>query len=171
MLTQTSNNRIAPSAVTPTAGLLASVAAWFWIDLTQVGHVAFLLLAHPPGRQPCDSPEMVEARMRGLARALTLAEPSQPLPDIGARLFMYRDMDVLLSLDGCDYLLHVPIGGDWARFVCNGGTVTVAVGLDPLPARSRLEVVDEYVTRRVCESRLLLGKTRAEARPQRPKGS
>lgn len=169
MLTQTTNNRTAPSAVTPTAGLLASVAAWFWIDLTQVGHVAFLLLAHPPGRQPGDSPEMVEARMRGLAHALSLAEPSQPLPDVGARLFMYRDTDVLLSLDGCDYLLHVPIGGDWARFVCDGGTVTVTVGLDPLPAGSSIEVVDAYITRRVREGRLLLGKTRAQAGPQPPK--
>ncbi|MFC9913953.1 hypothetical protein [Streptomyces sp. NPDC059862] len=167
MLTQTSDPA-PPSAVTPTAGLIASVAAWFWIDLTRAGHVAFLLLAHPPGRQPGDSPEMIEARMRGLAQALTLAEPTEPLPDIGARLFMYRDADVLLSLDGCDYLLHVLIGGEWARFVCNGGTVTVMVGLDPLPARSPLEVVDAYITQRVRQGRLLLGKTQVADRLQPP---
>ncbi|MEU6573619.1 hypothetical protein [Streptomyces sp. NPDC046805] len=154
-------NPTGPTAVAPTAGLIASVAAWFWIDLTHVGHVAFLLLAHPPERRPSDSPEAIEARMRGLAEALALAEPHKPLPDIGARLFMHRDADVLLSLDECDYLLHVPIGGEWARFVCNGGPVTVAVGLDPLPARSHLEVVEAYLTQRVRQGRLLLGKTRA----------
>ncbi|MCP3821900.1 hypothetical protein NLX86_28550 [Streptomyces sp. A3M-1-3] len=151
-----------PATITPSAGLLASVAAWFWIDPTKVGHVAFLLIAHPPGRRPGESPQMVEARMRGLADALTLAEPAALLPDIGPRLFMHRESDALLRLDGCDYLLHVPIGGGWARFVCDGGTVTVVVGLDPLPVSSSLEVVDAYITERATQGRLLLGKTRAD---------
>ncbi len=108
------------------------------------------------------SPQVIEARMRGLARALALAEPHERLSDIGPRLFMHRSADAVLSLDGCDYLLRVPIGGDWARFVCAGGTVTLAVGLDPLPAGAPLQVVDAYLTQRVTEGRLFLGKTRAE---------
>jgi hypothetical protein len=161
VLTQTTE-RTAPAAITPTAGLLASVGAWFWIDVTQAGHVAFLLIAHPPERRPDESPQVIEARMRGLARALTLAEPHKPLPDIGPRLFMYRSADALLSLDDCDYLLRVPIGGDWARFVCNGGVVTIAVGLDPLPSESALAAVEAYITQQVTEGRLYLGKTCAE---------
>ncbi|WP_409471922.1 hypothetical protein [Streptomyces sp. HC307] len=161
MLIQTAE-RTAPVTIAPSAGLLASVAAWFWIDVTQAGHVAFLLIAHPPERRPDESPQVIEARMRGLAHALTLAEPHKPLPDIGPRLFMYRSADALLSLDDCDYLLHVPIGGQWARFVCDGGTVTVVVGLDPLAPGSPIEAVDAYITQRVTEGRLLLGKTRAE---------
>lgn len=145
----------------PTAGLLASVAAWFWIDLTQVGHVAFLLIAHPPERRPGESPELLAARMRGLADALSLAEPATTLPDIGPRLYMHRESAAVLRLDGCDYLMHIPIGGEWARFVCDGGTVTLAVGLDPLPARSALTAVEPYITHGVTEGRLLLGKTRA----------
>ncbi|WP_103534654.1 hypothetical protein [Streptomyces sp. SM11] len=154
-----------PATIAPSAGLLASVAAWFWIDPTKVGHLAFLLIAHPPGLRPGESPQMVEARMRGLADALTLAEPTVLLPDIGSRLFMHQESDVLLRLDGCDYLLHVPIGGDWVRFVCDGGTVTVVVGPDPLPVSSSLEFVDAYVTERALQGRLRLGKTRA-APPQ-----
>ncbi|KUL26652.1 hypothetical protein ADL12_32380 [Streptomyces regalis] len=151
-----------PASVAPSAGLLASVAAWFWIDLTQAGHVAFLLIAHPPERRPDESPQEIEARMRGLADALTLAAPHKPLPHIGPRLFMHRSADALLSLDDCDYLLRVPIGGEWARFACAGGTVTIAVGLDPLGPGAPLAVVDAYVTERVIEGRLYLGKTRAE---------
>ncbi|MFG3409401.1 hypothetical protein [Streptomyces sp. NPDC048142] len=36
-----------PGMIAPSAGLLAPVAARFWIDPTKVGHVAFPLIAHP----------------------------------------------------------------------------------------------------------------------------
>ncbi|WP_443315328.1 hypothetical protein [Streptomyces sp. 8N616] len=102
---------------------------------------------------------MIEARMRGLAQALTLAEPTATLPNIGPRLLMHRESDALLMLDDCEYLMRVPIGGDWARFVCSGGSVVVAVGLAPLPAHAPQDVVESYVVDRVAEGRLLLGKT------------
>lgn len=58
------------TAPVPTAGLLASLAAWFWVDPAKVGHTAFLLLAHPPARRKGGSPESIEGHMRGLASAL-----------------------------------------------------------------------------------------------------
>lgn len=157
-----------PRPVPPTAGLLASVAAWFWINLTEVGHVAFLLIAHPPERRPGDSAQLIESRMRGLARALSLAEPSEKLPDIGPRLSMHRESLAVLRLDGCGYRLHIPTGGEWARFVRGGGTVTVAVGLDTLPPHLALDAVEPYVSRSVTAGRLFLGKTRVAQQPTLP---
>ncbi|MFD5874076.1 hypothetical protein [Streptomyces sp. NPDC060322] len=150
-----------PPVLTPTAGLLASLAVWHWVDETVAGPVAFLLFAHLPPRLPGESLDVIEARMRGLSKSLGLASPDAPLPDIGDRLFMHRETDAALLLDGCDYFLHAPIGGEWARFVCAGGTVAVTVGLAPLPRHVAQEVVEAYLVERAVEGRLLMGKTRA----------
>lgn len=147
--------------IEPTPGLLASVSAFHWIDRTPPGHVAYLLITHPTERQEDDTPQVIEARMRGLAAALRLATAGPTLPDMGRRLHMHYESDVIMSLDGCPYDMRIPIGGEWARFVSGGGTVTVAIGLDPLPVKSPKTAVAAYVVNRWHTGRLLLGKARA----------
>ncbi|MEU5302208.1 hypothetical protein ACH4YO_23935 [Streptomyces noursei] len=131
--------------------------------------MAFLLIAQPADRRPDESPHIIEARMRGLAAALMLDTSTAPLRDIGPRLTMHHESDAHLALDGCDYDLRVPIGGDWTRFVCDGGVVTVVVGLDPLPASSKRAVVAAYMSNGALTNRLLLGETHA-ARVSRSRG-
>lgn len=109
--------------------------------------------------------------MRGLADALALAEPAAVLPDIGPRLFMSAESEVVLRLDGCQYAMRARAEEGWRRFVNDGGTVAVAVGLDPLPTRAPRELVERYVVDRVTEGRLLLGKARAERRMSQKPGS
>lgn len=147
------------TAPPPTAGLLASLGVWFWIDLTEAGHVAFVLRAHPPARRESESPESIEGDMRGLAAALSLAEPSARLPDIGPRLVVHG-RSALLSLDGCQAALHVPVSAEWSGFVSVGAPV--AVGLDPLQPRTPFAAVRPYVSEGAQRGRLFLGKTRAE---------
>lgn len=146
----------------PTAGLLASMATWFWVEPTQEGDVAFLLFAYRPERLADESVGEIQASMRGLAHALGLAEPNERMPDIGPRLFMHRCADALLSLDGTDYLLHVPIGGAWARFACAGGPVIVMVGLEPLSAGTPLAAVDAYIAEHTANRSLFFGMARAD---------
>jgi hypothetical protein len=150
-----------PRTIAPTAGLLASLALWHWVDETTEGPVAFLLIAHQPPRRPGDSLDVIEARMRGLSASLRLAPPDDPFPNIGDRLFMHRETDVALLIDGCDYFLHAPIGGPWARFVCAGGTVAITVGLAPLLPHVTQGVIEAYLAEQTVEGRLLMGKTRA----------
>ncbi|WP_051778796.1 hypothetical protein [Streptomyces sp. NRRL S-241] len=149
------------SVPTPTAGLLASLGVWFWIDLTEVGHVAFLLLAHPPVRREGESPAVIESRMRGLASALELAHPSTQLPDIGPRLAVHGRY-AALSLNGCQTAVCVPVSTEWSRFVTAGAPVAVAVGIDPLLPRTPFDAVRPYVSDGAQRGRLFLGKTRAE---------
>ncbi|MFB7919314.1 hypothetical protein [Streptomyces sp. NPDC056061] len=144
----------------PTAGLLASLGAWFWVDPTEAGLVAFLLFAHPPARREGESPGSIEGHMRGLALALELAHPSNLLPDIGPRLAVHG-RSALLSLDGCRTSLHVPVTTEWSRFVTGGATVAVAVGLDPLLPRTPFAAARAYVSEGAQHGRLYLGKTRA----------
>ena len=140
----------------PTADLLASLAVWHWIADTAAGPVAFLLLARPPsGRRPPTTAAML---MRGLAASLRLAECSKRLPDVGPRLYI-RDLHAFLRLDRCEHLLHAPIGDIWSDFALAGGTVTVAVGLDPLRAQASKEVVQAYMAATARAGRLFMGKT------------
>lgn len=143
----------------PSAGLIASLAAWHWIDETAAGSVAFLLLAHPTPTADVALDKVLWA-MRGVAACLALAECSTPLPDIGPRLHM-DGRGVFLRLDRCEYLLRLPIGGRWATFARAGGTVAVAVGLDPLPAHSPQDTVAAYMATSARVGRLYMGKTRA----------
>ncbi|WP_329133636.1 hypothetical protein OG552_16530 [Streptomyces sp. NBC_01476] len=145
----------------PTEDLIASLAVWHWIAGTAAGPVAFLLLARPlSGR--LGAPNEAEMRMRRLASSLRLAECSRRLPDIGSRLYI-DDLDAFLRLDRCEHLLHAPIGDAWRDFVRGGGTVAVAVGLDPLRPRASKEVVQAYMTVAARTGRLFMGKTRIRA--------
>jgi hypothetical protein len=108
------------------------------------------------------SVEKAAMRMRGLAALLRLAECSRRLPDIGPRLYI-RDLDAFLRLDRCEHLLHAPIGDLWSDFALGGGTVAVAVGLDPLRARASKEVVQAYMAATARAGRLFMGKTRLTA--------
>jgi hypothetical protein len=152
----------------PTAGLIASLAVWHWIAPTPAGPVAFLLLAHPP-KGHAGSPAEIALRMRGLADSLRLAVCSKPLPDIGPRLLLH-DLDALLKLDRCDYLLHAPVGDRWSEFAAAGGTVTIVVGLDPLRPHAPKELVEAYMAATARTGRLFMGKTHLIpiAGPDRP---
>jgi anti-sigma regulatory factor (Ser/Thr protein kinase) len=143
----------------PSPGLIASLAAWHWIDETAVGSVAFLLLAHSTTTSDVAADKVPQA-MRAVAACLALGECSMTLPDIGPRLHMHGH-DVFLRLDWCEYLLCVPIGGRWATFARTGGTVAVAVGLDPLPSHSPQDKVTGYMAASAHAGRLFMGKTRA----------
>lgn len=145
----------------PSAGLLASLGVWFWIDLTDAGHVAFLLLAHPPARRENETRESIEGAMRGLASALSLADASARLPDIGPRLVVHG-RSAFLSVDGCRATVHVPVSAEWSQFVSYGATVAVGVGLDPLAPRTSFDTVMPYVSEGAQHGRLFLGKTWAE---------
>ncbi|MBT2466548.1 hypothetical protein J7E97_01385 [Streptomyces sp. ISL-66] len=149
------------TAPAPTAGLLASLGVWFWIELTEVGHVAFLLLAHPPARRGGESVESIELSMQGLVSALTLAEPSAKLPDIGPRLVVHGRA-AILSLDGCSFVMRVPVSAEWAEFVTAGAPVVIEVGLDPLQPMTPFDALRPYVSEGARHGRLFLGKTRAE---------
>lgn len=153
-----------PLAGPPTAGRIASLAVWHWIDNTAAGFVAFLLLAHPPPTRR-EAPAEVAPVMRGLATSLSLAKCGAALPDMGPRLFVQR-AGVLMRLDGCAYLLRVPTSTLWSDFACAGGTVVVTVGLDPLAAHSPRDTVEAYLANSARQGRLLMGKARAQARPQ-----
>jgi hypothetical protein len=150
-----------PEPLTPSPGLLCSVAVTMWLDSTPAGEVAFLLIAHPPARRAGDTPELIGQRMRGLADGLGLAPASQPLPDMGRRLFMHGRTAALLVVDGCNYLLRVPTGGEWSSFVTDGGPVAVALGLDELATHANRETVEAYLTKCTRGDRLLMGKTYA----------
>ncbi|NGO70640.1 hypothetical protein [Streptomyces boncukensis] len=149
--------------IVPSAELLASVSVWFWIDDTPAGHVAFLYIAHRP-EQSDESPRVIEARMRGLAVALGLDEPTKPLPDIGPRLVVHRDdLAAVLLLDRSQHALRVPTNPEWFRFVVGGGAVIVAVGLDALSADVSLAAADQHIVTKVEASRVLVGKTVARS--------
>lgn len=156
------------TAPPPTAGLLASLGVWFWIDLTEAGHVAFVLLAHPPARREAESPESIEGDMRGLATALSLADPSARLPDIGPRLVVHG-RSALLSLDGCQAALHVP---GWRRVV----RVRLRRRTGGGRGRSRSPATENAVRRRQAVKhtpavRATLRPSPRSRRPWRPSGS
>ncbi|WP_432110770.1 hypothetical protein [Streptomyces sp. YPW6] len=131
-----------------------------WLDVTPSGHVAFLLIAHPPARRGDKTPAAIETRMRGLAAALRLAPPSELLPDIGSRLRVHGQTAIILDIDRCDYRLRVPVGsGEWSRFVADGGPVAIALGLDELARGADFAGVEDYLALAAANDRLLMGKT------------
>ncbi|MFD7169110.1 hypothetical protein [Streptomyces violascens] len=115
--------------------LLSTEGTHPWVASRPPRHHAYLLLTHPAGIRRCDN-ETIEARMRGLAAALQLTASDHSLHDIGDRLHLHNAADATLRLDGCPHQLHIPVDGHWARCVAAGGPVTVAVGLDALPAKT-----------------------------------
>jgi hypothetical protein len=148
----------------PTAGLLCSVAVSTWIDSTIAGHVAFLLIGRPPVPDPHTTPDTTELQMRGLAKGLGLAPPHALLPDLGTRLFPYESesTSVVITIDDCEHLMRVPIGGQWFRFVADGGPVVIALGFDRLKPDANREEVETFLADSAITGRLLLGKTHAK---------
>ncbi|WP_053729163.1 hypothetical protein [Streptomyces sp. WM6378] len=144
--------------------LLASEGTHTWIATRPPHYHAYLLLTHPAGILRCDN-ETIEARMRGLAAALQLTASDHSLHDIGDRLHLHNAADVTLSLDGCPHQLLSPVDDSWARCVSAGGPVTVAVGLEALPAKASRAVVRDYCVNSWSAGRLLLGTTWARSTP------
>lgn len=143
----------------PTVDLLRSVLVSTWIDTTPHGHVAFLLVAHPPSSDLQGGGSLdTERKMRGLAACLSLAPPSALLPDIEGRLTMSGRTEVLVSIVGCGHDLRVPVGTQWGGFAAAGGPVVVVVGLDPLPGGADRRAVSAYLAEGARSGRLLLGR-------------
>lgn len=149
--------------VPPTTMLLSSVTAVQWIERTASGHVAFLLVTHPP--MDCvDRSATVADQMRGLAGSIGLAPPSEQMPDVSACLDVLDDGAVAFRL-ASDLAWRVPTpNGEWHEFVRHGGPIALIVGLDCLAPTTARPIIDAYLVANAECDRLLLGK----AQYQRP---
>ncbi|MFE0107108.1 hypothetical protein [Streptomyces sp. NPDC059009] len=142
----------------PTPSLLASLSVAQWVDATPNGHVAFLLVTHPPKADTADVGSCIEASMRGLASELGLAPPSSLMPDVSNRLSIARDC-IMLSLAESRLTFCVSIRNtEWGDFVRGGGPVAIVVGLDPLSPTTERTEINEYLATGATADRLLVGK-------------
>jgi hypothetical protein len=146
--------------IEPTGSMLRLLVPVYWVDRRDPV-TAYLLLAHPPV-PGLGGVDVIEARMRGLAAALHLAEPSHDgvVPSLHRR-FLMHGTHAVLGLDGCPVDMSVPMDEQWARPVRAGVQVVVAVGLDPLPHAAPRATVAAYLESRWYSGRILMGATRA----------
>ncbi|GAA2441685.1 hypothetical protein [Streptomyces macrosporus] len=144
------------------AGLPRRVATWTWLERTEVGRMAFLLVA-PPAPVPWgDTAGDVERRMLRPAAALELDGPDRPLVYVGPRLALGADRDrVSVRLDERGLGLRARVCAEWAAFARGGGPVALLVGLDPLAPAATPEDVEEYLRTRAARGRLRMGNTAA----------
>jgi hypothetical protein len=134
--------------VAPTAGTLALLSVRPWLDYTVDGKTfAPMLITHRPGRRDDETPQAIEARMRGIANALGAAPAAAPLQSTGPRVAVHRGV-VMVRLDGIEHVLTVR-AGRWARIVEDLGQVLLVVGLDPLSQASAQVEVDQYIEKSV----------------------
>ncbi len=145
-----------------TAGLPRRVATWTWMERTEVGRMAFLLIT-PPSPVPWgDTARDVERRMLRLAGALELDDPDRPLAYVGPRLTLGTGSDrVSVRLDDRGLGLRARVCAEWAAFVRGGGPVALLVGLDPLAPATTPEEVEEYLRTHTSSGRLRMGNTAA----------
>lgn len=132
------------AAAGPGAGLLAALGAWTWLGGDPADtDLAYLLLAHPPGRTEHDAAAAVETRMLQLSAALGgPAAPQDLIPDVGRRLLV-ADTAAVLRFDGTRYSMRLPVRPGWTDHVRGHGQSIVLIGLDPLPRsadRARVDV-------------------------------
>ncbi|WP_261398791.1 hypothetical protein [Streptomyces misionensis] len=132
--------------IAPTPGVIASLAVRPWIDHTAAGqNFAPMLITHPTPRRPDDTPEAIEAGMRGVAQALGAGRPDCFLPDVGPRVAIHRGT-VLIRFEGAPHLLTTR-APRWVQIVTGLGLVLLAVGFDPLSPGTHGAEVDEYIER------------------------
>jgi hypothetical protein len=146
--------------IEPTERVLHLLVPVYWVDRS-TPTTAYILLAHPPVAG-LGASDVIEARMRGLAAALHLSEPSPDgvVPSL-TRRFLLHGSHAVLALDGCPVDMSVPMGDEWARAVRVGVQVVVAVGLDPLPHAAPRATVAAYLESRWYSGRILMGATHA----------
>ncbi|MEV6836750.1 hypothetical protein AB0N17_19960 [Streptomyces sp. NPDC051133] len=139
--------------IVPTPGVIASLGIRPWIDHTAAGqHFAPMLITHPTPRRDDDTPEAIEARMRGVAQALGAGRPDRELPDVGPRVAIHRGV-VLVRLDGTPHALTAR-APRWGQIITGLGLVLLAVGLDPLSPGAHGAEVDEYIERAGATGRI-----------------
>lgn len=127
------------------------LSAWTWIDSTPEGLVAFLLIAHPDGAEP---------EMTALARALGMATPDSPMPDLGRRL-LCGTTNAVLQVPGVEVGVRLPLDSEWSRFIRDGATVVLLISVAPLAPSADLLAVSEHLMTGLLSRNLWMGKTRA----------
>ncbi|GGU43073.1 hypothetical protein GCM10010211_02980 [Streptomyces albospinus] len=146
-------------AAGPGPGLLAALGAWTWLGVDPADtDLAHLLLAHPPGRTEHDTAAAIEARMRRRSASLGgLAEPQDPVPDLGERLLIVDTSTVLLRFHGSRFGTRLPVRSGWTRHVRDHRQALIVIGSDPLPRSADLPRVDAYLDAGLASGRLLFG--------------
>ncbi|WP_431043189.1 hypothetical protein ACQUSR_15710 [Streptomyces sp. P1-3] len=130
-----------------TRKLIDSVAAWSWLETTEVGTAAFVLMARP---EP-------DERMAALADGMGLVTPRRRLPSVGPRVVLRGLSYAAVRVDGCDHAIGVLVGERWSRFVAGGGPVVLMAGLRPLRRGATRDEVDAYVAAATIADRIRLG--------------
>jgi hypothetical protein len=156
--------------VAPTAGLIASLGVRPWIDHTADGrNFAPALITHRPGRRDSDTPEVIEARMMGVADALGAVPGDRPLPDVGQRVRVHRGV-VLVRLDGTPHALSVR-APRWGQIITGLGLVLLAVGLDPLSPGAYGAEIDEYIEHAGASGRIRFAGARVALGARHSRGA
>lgn len=150
-------------SLTPTAGLIASLATTTWLDTTPSGAtLRCLLLVPQPPRSTYETTVVIEQRMRAVADALRLGPATAPPPDIGPRLRQVTPTEVALRFDGTPYRKRIPSGRPWTLLLGRGTPVALVLGLDPLSRSATPAAIDAYLDRATLRRRLLFGHTQSE---------
>jgi hypothetical protein len=150
-------------SLTPTAGLVASLATTTWLDTTPNGAtLCCLLLVPQPPRSTYETTVVIEQRMRAVADALRLGPATAPPPDIGPRLRQINPTEVALRFDGTPYRKRIPSGRPWTLLLSQGTPVALVLGLDPLSRSATPAAIDAYLDRATLRRRLLFGHTQSE---------
>lgn len=156
-------------SATRVTGLPRRVAAWTWLEATEVGRMAFLLIA-PPAPLPWGSTaQEAERRMLRLATLLGLDEADRPLVYVGPCVTLPAarpDADggreaLTVRLGECGMGLRARACREWTDFARAGGPVALLAGLDPLAPDSTPDEVEEYLRTRTALGRLWMGTTAA----------
>jgi hypothetical protein len=148
---------------TPSAGLIASLATTTWLDTVPSGAtLCCLLLVPQPPRSLCETPTVIERRMRGVAEALHLGPATIPPPDIGPRLRLISPTEIALRFDDTPYRKRIHAGRPWTLLLSQETPVALVLGLDPLSRSATPAEIDTYLDRATLRQRLLFGHTRTE---------
>ncbi|MTE18894.1 hypothetical protein F0L17_07050 [Streptomyces sp. TRM43335] len=153
-------------SATRITGLPRRVATWTWLEATEVGRMAFLLIAPPAPLSWGSTAQEVERRMLRLATLLGLDEANRPLVYVGPCVTLPADRSDTRSgptvrLGECGAGLRARACREWTDFARAGGPVALLVGLDPLAPDSPPDGVEEYLRTRTALGRLWMGTTAA----------
>ncbi|WP_344567237.1 hypothetical protein [Streptomyces axinellae] len=140
------------------------MSTWLVPD-SPAGALAVLLIGHAPARRTGETAETIETGLLGIADALGLQPPSEPLPDTGARLTRGRAL-VTFDYGHPAYSLHLPpTGPEWRAHLADGGPACVLIGLDPVPPGASPDAMDDYLSRIIATGRVRMGVTRLRKHP------
>lgn len=129
---------------------LSALASQTWIDATQDGLVAFLLLSPAAGAEGGGD-------VANLAAALGLAGPGESMPSLGERVVL-RGRAATVQLPEIGRALRVAADAEWSRLVRDGGTVVLLLAATPLAPDASKQARDAHLLQAVADDRLWLGK-------------